>query len=66
MCVVIYTDVLYVGQIVKIKPEHLTIERRRFIVKVLMVEVVEGFFHIIKNTIYIWHHSPSQYRSQSV
>lgn len=44
MGVVIDADVLDVGQVVKVDEEHLAHERRRVVVEVFMVEVVEGLY----------------------
>ena len=47
MSVIVDTDVLNVGQIVKVNVEYLSHEGRWLVVQVLMVEVIEGFFFLI-------------------
>ena len=44
MGVVVDTDVLDVGQVVKVNEEHLAHERRRVVVEVFMVKMVEGLY----------------------
>ena len=44
MGVVVDTDVLDVGQVVKVNEEHLAHERRRVVVEVFMVKMVEWLY----------------------
>lgn len=47
MRIIIDTDVLDVGEIVEINTKHLCIKWGRFVVKIFMMEVIEGFFYLL-------------------
>lgn len=47
MRIVIDSDILDVGEIVEIHAKHLCIKWRRFVVKIFMMEVIEGFFNLL-------------------